>query len=68
METEIMTQREAVDLAALYRKERDEMADRLIKANIWCAVLGDMIDRDAVKRIMQRPGIQNGLQKLEPMN
>ena len=66
-EAEIMTQQEAVAVAALYRRERDDVMDRLVVASLYCW-MRDEEDENAVEQFTQRPGYQNGMKKLEPLN
>ena len=63
---EVMTQSEAVNAVELYRRERDDLVDRLIVASVYSWALEEEAEeRNA--RFMRRPGIQNGLQKVEEM-
>ena len=63
---EVMTHSEAVKVAELYRRERDDVTERLVVASVYSWALEEEAEeRNA--RLMNRPGIHNGLAKVEEM-
>jgi hypothetical protein len=64
---EVMTENEALTRIDILTREREEVTSRLAYLALWHERLADLARKAVAAKTMQRPGVQNGLAKLDTL-